>query len=482
MNFRCSVASVSNIVRRSKSIPRPYVDFRGRKRAFGTLLALVLLVSPCFANAQSTGASASAKSVSSSRRAQLVEANIVAVQAYQMILSRTAGDNPSACYPATPDTAALQELVKHQASLLAEPSAQVARWADSQQSSFDPSKDLEPLLHAGIPLSSELPVNVFTQYLQSILPDQPQQNVQSVANLYQVSLGIDRDGTVLQDLYRFYIALDLPVYLGQFGLPDSDTDLLLTAQQVYGKSCPSPVDLSVAAWQLTGRKIWNWGEKNLHVRDANTIAADLLNDPQVVPLVPAMKAMKPQKIAIIGDSYTMSIHWATPAPFSWIVTAMFARENPQVQFRQWSHGGLKFSRAYRDDYNQVLAWKPKMVLLAAEDHSPEDTASMKSMIEGFRAAGIRVLMFDDVEEPDADLDPAHVRRVMLLARQYGAEIIPSRAVLDASPLRGTFPAMDGIHKTAPYHRLMAVLWLQAILDSQSQSHCIGLPAELCHSK
>lgn len=482
MNLRHSVASVANIIPRSIGIPNPLRDLRGRKCVVGSLLALVLLVSPCFANAQSSGASDSAKPGSSSRRTQLVEANIIAVQAYQMVLSRTAGDGPSACYPAAPDTAALQELVKHQASLLAGPSAQVVKWADSEQSSFDPSKDLEPLLHAGIPLSPELPVNVFSQYLQSVLPDQPQQNVQSVANLYQMTLGLDRDGTVLQDLYRFYIALNLPVYLGQFGLPGSDTDLLLTAQQVYGKSCPSPVDLSIPAWQIAGRKIWNWGEKNLHVRDANTIAAELLNDPQVVSLVPAMKAMKPQKIAIIGDSYTMSIHWATPAPFSWIVTAMFARENPQIQFRQWSHGGLKFSRAYRGDYNQVLAWKPRMVLLAAEDHSPEDTTAMKSMIQGFRAAGIRVLMFDDVEEPDADLDPAHVRRVMLLARQYGAEIIPARAALDTSPLRGSFPAMDGIHKTAPYHRLMAVLWLKAILDSQSQSHCIGLSEELCHSK
>jgi hypothetical protein len=286
----------------------------------------------------------------------------------------------------------------------------------------------------------------------------------------------------LQDLYRFYIGLKLPVYLGQFGLPDSNTDLLLTAQQVYGKSCPSPVDLSVPAWQLAGRKIWNWGEKNLHIRDANTMATELLKDPQVIPLIPAMKAMKPQKIAVIGDSYTMKIHWATPAPFPRIVTAMFAQENPHVQFRQWSHGGLKFSRAYRSYYQEVLAWKPKIVLLAAEDHSPQDTAAMKSMIEGFRAAGIRVLKFDDVEEPDVSLDPMHVRKVMLLARQYGAEIIPARATLDASPLRNSFPAMDGMHKTAPYHRIMAILWLKAILDAQSQSHCIGIPAALCHNK
>ena len=56
-----------------------------------------------------------------SRRAELVEANILAVHAYQIILARKAGGAAlNACYPATsPDTATLESLVKHQQSLLA---------------------------------------------------------------------------------------------------------------------------------------------------------------------------------------------------------------------------------------------------------------------------------------------------------------------------------------------------------------------------
>lgn len=431
---------------------------------------LAFLLTAVIVEAQSTDpAPANGTNAALSRRAELVKANIIAVQAYQMILSRKAGDGATACYPSAPDTATLESLVKHQASLLAEPSTEVVKWADSKSSSFDPAKDLEPLLHADIPLSPELPVNVLTQYFQHILPNEPTTNLRSVANLYQTSLGVDRDGDVLQDLYRFYIALKLPVYIGQFGLPGSNADLLLTAQQLYGKSCSSPVDTSVQNWQLAGRKIWNWGEKNLHIRDAQTMAAGLLNSSQVIPMIPAMKSLKPQRIAIIGDSYTLTIHWATPAPFTHIVTAMFARENPQVQFRQWSRGGLKFSRAYRDDYTPVLAWKPDIVLLAGEVATPEDFKAMQSMIEGFRAAGIRVMKFDDVEEPDVNQAPEHVQKVMLQARQAGAEIIPCREVLDASPLRSQFPAMDGIHKTAPYHRIMAVLWLKAILKANGKS-------------
>ncbi len=55
------------------------------------------------------------KQAAVSRRAQLVEANIIAVQAYQIILARKDGKATNACYPETsPDTATLQELVKHQ--------------------------------------------------------------------------------------------------------------------------------------------------------------------------------------------------------------------------------------------------------------------------------------------------------------------------------------------------------------------------------
>ena len=171
-------------------------------------------------------------------------------------------------------------------------------------------------------------MNVFTRYLQAKVQTQSGENMRSVANLYQTALETERDGTVLQDLYRFYIALKLPVYVGQFGMPGTDADLLADAKALAGKSCASPVDLSVPAWQIAGRKIWNWGEKNLHLRDVNTLATEMLREPGIIPLIPAMKAVKPEKIVVIGDSYTMDQHWASPSAFPPIVTEMFARENP----------------------------------------------------------------------------------------------------------------------------------------------------------
>jgi hypothetical protein len=76
-------------------------------------------------------------------------------------------------------------------------------------------------------------------------------------------------------------------------------------------------------------------------------------------LEPKMKALPAQRIAIIGHSYTMDLHWSSPSAFVPIVTAMFARENPKVQFRQFEAGGLTASRAYKNFYPDALAWKPE---------------------------------------------------------------------------------------------------------------------------
>src|SRR5262249_52037539 len=185
-------------------------------------------------------------------------------------------------------------------------------------------------------------------YLHEKAPAYRKEEIRSVANLYQTVLEVERDGDRLQDLYAFYIALGLPVYAGQLGLPGSDADMLATGKLLAGKACASPVGLSAEEWQIAGRKIWNWGEKNLHVRDAQVLADELLAEPDVRTLAPKIKALRAQKIAVIGHSFTMDLHWSSPSAFVPIVTAMFARENPAVQFRQFQGGGLTSSRALKN--------------------------------------------------------------------------------------------------------------------------------------
>jgi len=400
------------------------------------------------------------------RLAQLVEANVLGIHAYQIQLARKDGKGDPACWPGeAPTNTALEALVAHQTSLLAADPGAVRAWAAGQPSSFDPAKDLQPLLGSGLPLSDRLPLNVFTTYLQGQAPARPRADVRAVANLYQTVLEVERDGDRLQDLYRFYIALGLPVYVGSFGLPGSDADFLAVGQKLEGRSCDSPVGLTAAEWQIAGRKIWNWGEKNQHIRDARVVGEELLVEPDVAALVPRMKAMPPQRIAVVGHSFTMDLHWSSPSAFAPIVTAMFGLENPKVEFRQFQGGGLTYSRAQKNFYADVLAWKPEVVLVVALHRTDADLLALRQMGEGFKAAGIRAYVFDDVHDPDA-ADAAKLRREHDAARASGFTVVEVARLLSSAPDRARFPCLDGIHMTEPYHRLMAREWLKLLVGAR----------------
>ena len=58
---------------------------------------------------------------SSLRLTQLVDANITAVHAYQMLLARKQPSMDKACWPSTPPDVDLESLVAHQTSLLNSP-------------------------------------------------------------------------------------------------------------------------------------------------------------------------------------------------------------------------------------------------------------------------------------------------------------------------------------------------------------------------
>jgi hypothetical protein len=91
------------------------------------------------------------------------------------------------------------------------------------------------------------------------------------------------------------------------------------------------------------------------------------------------------------------------------------------------------------------------------------------MAEGFRAAGTRVLMFDNLFSND-DSDVERQQANLAVARDAGIEIIEVSSVLRSSPDRARFSCLDHIHMTEPYHRLMAKQWLRALLDASTSLH------------
>jgi hypothetical protein len=401
------------------------------------------------------------------RLAQLVEAQILGVHAYQVHLFRESGKGDPACYAAGALTDAdLETLEGHQTALLAGDVAGVRAWAEGRESSFDPAKDLAPLLGSGLALADDLPVNVFTRDLHRRAPDRPRTDVRAIANLYQTVLEVERDGDRLQELYRFYIGLGLPVYVGQLGLPGTDADLLAVGRELEGQSCPSPVGITAAEWQIAGRKIWNWGEKNLHVRDARVLADELLAELDLAPLLPRLRALPPRRIAVIGHSFTMDLHWSSPSAFAPIVAAMFARENPGVEFKMFQAGGLTASRAYRDFYRDALAWRPGVVLFVVANRTDEDLEAFQQMGLGFAREGATVYTFDTTREPEAGR-PGDPAKDAAAARQAGMKVIEVGPLLARSPDRDRFVCLDGIHMTEPYHRLMAREWVKLLIGART---------------
>lgn len=401
-----------------------------------------------------------------SRLDELVEANVIAVHAFQIRLAHESGKGDPACYaPGALSDGDLSALVDHQTALLAEDPAQVRAWSDGKNSSFDPTRDLQPLLASGLALPEALPVNVFTRYLAARAPGRPRADVRAIANLHQIVLEVERDGDRLQDLFAFYIGLGLPVYFGQLGLPGRDADLLAMGRELAGRSCDSPVGTSAPDWQIAGRKIWNWGEKNLHVRDARVLARELLAEPDIARLVPRLRAVPPERIAVIGHSFTMDLHWASPSAFAPIVAAMFAQENPPVEFRMFQAGGLTASRAYHRFYQEALAWRPDKVLFVVANRTDEDIRDFQAMGRGFADAGATVYTFDDIREPEAGR-PGDTARAVRAAEEAGMTVIEVAALLAASPDRARFVCLDGIHMTEPYHKLMAREWLKVLVGAR----------------
>jgi len=340
----------------------------------------------------------------------------------------------------------------------------ILAWVDGESSQFDPSENLSGILESPLELDPPLPVNVFIDYIKQGV-DVPGYQLGSVANLYQTCLEVDRDGTLLWDLYHFYIALGLPVYVGQFGLPGDDSDFYEVGKMLEGKSCASPFETDAAAWRIAGRKVWNWGEKKLHLRDRFTVARELLGETDVRRHLLRIKSAPAQKIAVVGHSFTMDSHWSSPSSFAAIVDAIFQMENPAVLTRQWFGGGLTASRAKRNFYEKVLDWGPDRVLLVVAIRSDEDEAALKEMVTGFKGGGAAVYAFDDVGDPSEDLslnvfDPQRRHDLDVVAIEVGE-------LLAASPEKADLLCLDGIHMKESYHRLMAREWLKFLIGARS---------------
>src|SRR5258705_13315932 len=87
------------------------------------------------------------RKVSDTRLSQLVEANVIATHAYQVLLAKRSGKGDLKCYGSDKlSDRELEALVEHQAKLLKSNLPSLNEWVRGAKSDFDPARDLEPIL------------------------------------------------------------------------------------------------------------------------------------------------------------------------------------------------------------------------------------------------------------------------------------------------------------------------------------------------
>ena len=433
-----------------------------------TTVILVAFAAAAISGASRADAQSETSGQVAARLSKIVDANKIATHAYQLGMP-DAKKADAACWSACGLSAEeLKALVLHQAALLAEKPAAVKAWAEGQASEFDPSKDLDPILKSPLQVAAAgLPVNVYTEYFRAKTAASPL-SCRALASVLQMMLEVDRDANTLQQMYALYVVLGLPVHTAKLGMPEkTDEEFLAVAQQLSPKMCVSPVDVSPLALRMMFRKMWNWGHRYTGERDRRVVAAELLQQPEIQAILPQIRAMPAQKIAVIGHSYTMEVHWASPSAFVPLASEVLKQTNSKVEVRQWQAGGMNASRPdCRRFYQEALAWRPDRVLFVVAAHTPADAAALGEMVDGFAKIGAKVMMFDMLHPGNVRVGPP-IKVLQDLAAGHGLELIEVGPLLAASPDRGRFVCLDEIHMTEPYHRLMATQWLKYLAGART---------------
>jgi hypothetical protein len=165
-----------------------------------------------------------------------VDANIKATHAYESLNAKILGAEIRSKYwnVGGATDAELQTLVDLQQQMLAQPLDSIAAWGRGEQSTFDETKYIRGILNSKLSVTEpRLPVNVWAAWFKEKAPQASPPQVKALANLQQIMAEIYRDGDLLQDLYRIYAKLGLPVYFGQIGIKaTTDSQFLL-----FGREC-----------------------------------------------------------------------------------------------------------------------------------------------------------------------------------------------------------------------------------------------------
>ncbi len=256
--------------------------------------------------------------------------------------------------------------------------------------------------------------------------------------VFQMCMEIERDGTVLQDLMPFVVALGCPMTyrdLGLAGVPDAET----LGAEAAAKVGEVPYAKTPEDFVMPLVKIDSWGSKFSGQVTADTLAARLMAEPWFEPLRPGLERMSWTRIGFLGDSHMDKRHWSTAAPFPEIVRGVLKVVKPEAVVINAGVGGDDSGEALARMDTDIIAKNPQIVFISLGGNdsrhwggSPTPKVSPEQFVLNFtemanrlKAIGSQVVLMEPPHCPEhsgADLETftAICDSLRLLPERLGA--------------------------------------------------------------
>ena len=343
----------------------------------------------------------------------------------------------------------------------------VSQWARTGQSSC--AAEITNFLDAARRLPERAapgdPASVLRTVMSGAAESAPQVDrlFDGYAALFQLSLEVERDGTLLQDFLPMLIAAGCPTTLKDFGLDQGNPGRLTElATQAAGLTATMPYATARDNYLITFVKLDNWASKFSGQVTPDTLAARALDSGVSQAMIARLRARSASKIGFLGDSQMDRIHWSSQYPFPDIVGAALQQINPGMTVINAGKGGDDSGEGLARIDAALIAHQPDIVFVLfgsndARHHgrpepvvTPEQYRSnLTGIVQRLRAADSRVVIMSYPRDParkGPDLVVFEAMRVQAkqVAESLGTGWLDIAAVLDAEPPETVF-AMDGIH-------------------------------------
>ena len=204
---------------------------------------------------------------------------------------------------------------------------------------------------------------------------------------FQMCMEIERDGTVLQDLMPFIVALGCPMTFADLGIEGGIPRVEELGREASAQVGDLPYSSSPEDFVMPLIKLDSWGGKFSGQVTLDTLAAELVAEPWFAEIRPALENFPVERIGFLGDSHMDGIHWSTAAPFPEIIRGVFRIVNPRVEVINAGRGGDDSGEALARMDRDLLEKKPQLtfVMLGGNDSRhygrPDPAVTPKKYVE-----------------------------------------------------------------------------------------------------